>query len=215
MTLGAVVFGGFELLDLFGPLEMFGNLKPQVEVVMVAETAGSIASFQGPRAVADVGFADCPDLDLVLLPGGFGTLREINNPPMINFLKARVPEAKLTMTVCSGSWLLARTGLLDGRRATSNKLLFDMAREQSDQVQWVPEARWVEDGPFITSSGVSAGMDMALAVIAKLFGDATAQQMAVGAEYQWHTDPDVDPFYKYMNQFDPVLLEGLKAAAGT
>ena len=214
MTLGAVVFEGFELLDLFGPLEMLGNLRPYVKVLMVAEHAGPVASFQGPKTVADVGFSDCPDLDLILVPGGFGVLRELNNPAMLNFLKARVAAAKTTMTVCSGSWMLAKAGLLDGRKATSNKMLFDMAKQQSDKVTWVAEARWVEDGPFITSSGVSAGMDMALAVIARLFGDVTARQMAVGTEYHWHTDPDVDPFHNYLNQFDPALLEGLKAAVG-
>ena len=79
------------------------------------------------------------------------------------------------MSVCSGSAILAKAGLLDGRRATSNKQFFDLARMQSAKVDWVTEARWVEDGPFATSSGVSAGTDMALAVIARLYGKAKAR----------------------------------------
>lgn len=214
MVLAAILYEGFELLDLFGPLEMFGNLKPHVQTLLVAERAGPVGSFQGPSALADYGFKDCPGLDLILLPGGFGTLRELNNPAMLDFLRTRVPKANLTMTVCSGSWILAKAGLLDGRRATSNKMFFDIARQQSNQVEWVARARWVEDGPFVTSSGVSAGMDMALAVIARLFGDTLARQVAVAAEYRWLEDAGEDPFHPYLNQYDESFLEEMKATVG-
>ncbi len=214
MTLGAILYEGFELLDLFGPLEMFGNLKPHVQIAMIAQKPGSVASFQGPKTIAEYGFEDCPDLDLILVPGGAGSFREVNNSALIDFLKTRVPTAKCTMTVCSGSWLLAKTGLLDGRKATSNKVFFNLAQMQSDKVVWVEKARWVEDGPFVTSSGVSAGLDMALAVIARLFGHELANQLAVGTEYQWHTDANKDPFHRYLNQYQPTLVEQLKAAVG-
>ena len=104
------------------------------------------------------------------------------------------------MSVCSGSAILAKAGLLDGRRATSNKQWFDLARTQSDKVEWVTAARWVEDGSFATSSGVSAGMDMALAVIARLYGKPKAQEIAEAAEYEWHTDAAHDPFVKFLNK---------------
>ena len=110
------------------------------------------------------------------------------------------------MSVCSGSAILAKAGLLDGRRATSNKQFFDLARAQSDKVRWVEEARWVEDGPFATSSGVSAGTDMALGLIAKLYGRETAQRIADMTEYQWHSDPTRDPFVRFLNKGDPALL---------
>jgi transcriptional regulator GlxA family with amidase domain len=214
LTLGAILYEGFELLDLFGPLEMFGNLRPRVKIAMVAQNAGPVASFQGPKILAESGFEDCPDLDLILLPGGVGAFREMNNSDMINFLKARVPHSKRTMTVCSGSWVLAKTGLLDGRKATSNKIFFDIAQSQSGKVLWVEKARWVEDGPFVTSSGVSAGTDMALAVIATLFGEQSAQQVAIATEYQWHREATTDPFHRYLNQYEPALVEQLKAAVG-
>ena len=104
------------------------------------------------------------------------------------------------MSVCSGSALLARAGVLDGRRATSNKMFFDLARGQSEKVDWVTEARWVEDGPFVTSSGVSAGTDMALAVIERLYGRERAEQVAILTEYEWQRDADRDPFAKYLNR---------------
>ena len=203
LTLGAILYKGFELLDLYGPLEMFGNLKPQVEILTVAESVGPVASFQGPQTIADFDYQTCPALDLILLPGGFGTIQELENQAILSFLKERVPSANVTMSVCSGSWLLAKAGLLDGRRATSNKFYFKMATQQSNRVQWVSEARWVEDGSVFTSSGVSAGMDMSLAVIASLFGEDKAMEIANYTEYVWNKDPDEDPFHQYLNQLIP------------
>jgi transcriptional regulator GlxA family with amidase domain len=133
------------------------------------------------------------------LPGGFGTIQELGNQAIMDFLKERVPSAKVTMSVCSGSWILAKAGLLDGRRATSNKFYFKMATDQSDQVEWVSEARWVEDGPIFTSSGVSAGIDMSLAVIESLFGKKKAIYIANVTEYVWNQDPNEDPFHKFLN----------------
>jgi transcriptional regulator GlxA family with amidase domain len=113
------------------------------------------------------------------------------------------------MSVCSGSAILARAGLLDGRRATSNKQFFELARSQSAKVDWVTEARWVEDGPFATSSGVSAGTDMALGLIARLYGRERAQQIADLTEYEWQSDPTRDPFVKFLNQGNLALLPSL------
>lgn len=199
-TLGAVLYQNFELLDLFGPLEMFGNVGPGIRIVTVAEQPGPIRSVQGPETIAEYGFAECPPLDLILLPGGIGTVEQLNNAAMLEFLKDRSLSAEVTMSVCTGSAILAKAGLLNGRRATSNKQFFRLAAGQSDKVKWIAEARWVEDGPFATSSGVSAGIDMALAVIARLFGPTWAQAIADRTEYVRQDDPNRDPFYKFLNQ---------------
>ncbi len=204
-TLGAILYPQFELLDLYGPLEMFGCLAPDVVIVPVAERTGPVASSPGIETLATYDFDDCPALDLLLLPGGIGTLAQLTNEPLLAFLRARTAQAEVTMSVCSGSALLARAGLLDGRRATSNKLYFQLATSQSDAVDWVTEARWVEDGPFVTSSGVSAGTDMSLAVIAKLYGRDRAEQVAVITEYEWEQDSTRDPFTRYLNQADVIL----------
>jgi putative intracellular protease/amidase len=199
-TLGAILYERFELLDACGPLEMFGGVGPELRIVTVAERGGPVASVQGPKTVADHDFANCPKLDLILLPGGFGTVEQLGNTALHAFLRERASAAEVTMSVCSGSAILAKAGLLDGRRATSNKQWFDLARMQSANVDWVTEARWVEDGPFVTSSGVSAGIDMALAVIARLYGRAKAQEIAEATEYEWHTDATRDPFVKFLNK---------------
>ncbi len=200
LTLGAIFYEGFELLDMYGPLEMFGSVGPELSIVTVAEQAGPVASFQGPKSLAEYGFDDCPRLDLVLLPGGFGTIAQLQNEALLEFLRMRGDEAQVTMSVCSGSAILAKAGVLDGLRATSNKQFFALATGQGEKVDLVTEARWVDAGNFVTSSGVSAGMDMALAVIERLFGSERAEAIAVLTEYEWHRDPTWDPFVKYLNQ---------------
>ena len=206
LTLGAILYEGFELLDMFGPLEMFTAIPPdKLQVVMVAEAkgpvaAGSMTRAPGPKVVADFDFSDAPALDIILLPGGVGTIPELENEKLLSFLKERAAKAQITASVCTGSALLARAGLLDGKRATSNKQFFNLATSQSQKVDWVEHARWVEDGQFVTSSGVSAGTDMALAIIARLFGQETADQIAEAAEYTWHRDADEDPFAAQLNQ---------------
>ncbi|MBM4259644.1 MAG: DJ-1/PfpI family protein [Deltaproteobacteria bacterium] len=202
LTLGAIFYPAFELLDVYGPLEMFGSIGPELRIVTVAQKAGAVTSTQGPQTLTQYGFDDCPALDLILLPGGIGTITELNNERMLDFLRQRSATALVTMSVCSGSAILAKAGLLDGRRATSNKQFFTLATAQSEKVQWVEQARWVEDGNMVTSSGVSAGIDMALAVIARLYGRERAELIAAGTEYEWHQDANWDPFVKYLNQGD-------------
>lgn len=193
-TLGTLLFPEFELLDVFGPLEMFGNLPGAVRTLTVAEQSGAVTSAQGTRVIADYSLAQCPDLDLLLIPGGMGTRRDVENSALCEWIAARSAGAEIVMTVCTGTALLARTGVLDGHRATTNKMMFPWVSEQGPSVVWVREARWVEDGKFVTSSGVSAGTDMALAVIARLFGADVSERLAIVAEYEWQRDPSVDRF---------------------
>ena len=193
-TLGVVLFEGFELLDVFGPLEMFGLAADHFEIRLISESGGVVASRQGPKNICDDSFQSAPAIDVLLVPGGIGTRREVNNPVLLNWLKKRSQHAELVASVCTGSALLAKAGVLDGLRATSNKLAFVWAASQSEKVQWQQQARWVEDGKVFSSSGVSAGIDMALAVIAKLVSQQAAEQAANFAEYTWHSDADWDPF---------------------
>ena len=193
-TLGCLIFPEFELLDVYGPLEMFGLLGDEIAIRMVAETSDPVPSRAGPQTVVDDRTADRDVYDILLIPGGRGTRTEIENDALLGWLRQASSNAALVASVCTGSALLAKAGLLDGRRATSNKAAFDWVRSQGPAVDWVPKARWVEDGKFVTSAGVSAGMDLSLAVIARLFGADRADQVAVHAEYDWHRDPDWDPF---------------------
>lgn len=196
-TLGTLLFPGFELLDVTGPLEVLGNrnLDPvPFRLVSVAETAGLVASVQGPRMEAEHSFDDCPPLDAILVPGGGGTRREVDNPKLIAWLAERAAGCEMVISVCTGSGLLARAGVLDGRRATSNKRAFDWAVSQGPGVEWIRRARWVEDGRYFTSSGVSAGIDMTLHILARITTLDEARRIARVIEYRWNEDSEDDPF---------------------
>jgi putative intracellular protease/amidase len=193
-TVGTLLFPGFELLDVFGPLEMFGALPDDFALQMVAETEGPVESRQGPKAIADLAMGDAKPYDILLVPGGRGTRREVDNAALIDWLKRHAEASSIVATVCTGAALLARTRLLDGRKATSNKASFAWVVSQGPSVDWQPRARWVVDGKFYTSSGVSAGMDMALALIADVCGSDKSRGVADYAEYRWASDPDDDPF---------------------
>lgn len=196
-TLAALVFPGFQTLDLYGPLEMLGDHDVgEVEIKIVAETLDPVPSYHGTRTAVDRTLADGSDYDLILIPGGDSAPLAPRNEAINTWIIEASATAEYVMAVCTGTVLLATTGLLDGRRATTNKKDYTATVPYGPNVNWVPQARWVEDGKFFTSSGVTAGMDMSLAVMAKLFGHAAAEAIAVGTEYEWHEDPAWDPFAK-------------------
>ncbi|MCF2501316.1 DJ-1/PfpI family protein [Dyadobacter chenhuakuii] len=196
LILGMVVFDRFQLLDTFGPLEMFGSLKDKVTIVMIGQKQGLARSSAGPAVAIDYTFENAPKLDIVMIPGGGGTRVEVNNTHFVNALKMLAEQAPHVASICTGAAVLARTGLLDGKNATTNKRAFHWVETQGQQVNWVKKARWVEDGKYFTSSGISAGTDMSLALIAKLFGEDVAVGIANGAEYEWNKDSQHDPFAK-------------------
>lgn len=195
-TIGVVLFPEFELLDVFGPLEMYGIAGEHFDIRMISEDGQNVASRQGPKSVVDHSFGGAVRYDILLVPGGHGTRREVDNKTMLSWLKIQAEYTEYVTSVCTGSALLAKAGVLDGVRATTNKIAFDWVASQSSAVIWKQQARWVEDGKFFTSSGVSAGMDMSLALIQKLLGQETADKIAMRAEYDWHRDPSWDPFAK-------------------
>jgi transcriptional regulator GlxA family with amidase domain len=192
--LAALVFPGFQTLDFFGPIEMLGGLRDDIEITIVAETLEPVPSVHGYKILPEKTLEDCSNYDLLFIPGGDSALVEAENKNVSSWLIEASVNAELVMTVCTGSVLLATTGVLDGYRATTNKIDFVETVPLGPKVNWVKKARWVEDGKFFTSSGVSAGMDMALAAIAHLYGREVAVEMAVGCEYDWHEDAGWDPF---------------------
>lgn len=195
-SIAVVLFHEFELLDVFGPLEMFGMVPESFEICMVAEGVGEVASRQGPKSVVEHGFSEGRQYDILLVPGGKGTRKEVDNQPLLQWIRDQSSAAEYVTSVCTGSALLARAGVLDGLRATTNKRAFAWATSQGDKVNWEKQARWVEDGKFFTSSGVSAGMDMSLALISRILGQESAEQVATWTEYEWHRDANWDPFAK-------------------
>ncbi len=192
--IGALIFPGFEMLDLYGPLEMFGLMPDAFQIDLIAEISGPVPASNGPSSLATASFSDRFDYDILLVPGGRGTRKEVDNPVLIDWITQAGAQAEFTLSVCTGSILLAQAGMLDGKQATTNKMGYANLTPRWPKVDWKATARWVEDGNIVTSSGVSAGMDMALGFIEHLHGLDAAEQVARYAEYSWHRDKSHDPF---------------------
>jgi putative intracellular protease/amidase len=188
-----VLFNRFETLDAFGPVEILGNLTEEYELAYASKDGGIVASSQGVP-VETVSFAEAAGSGAVLIPGGMGTRALSDDAGYMDGLNRLVEPAEFVLTVCTGSALLAKTGLLDGKKATSNKMAFKWVMKQAEAVDWQGSARWVVDGRFYTASGVSAGMDMTLGFVADQYGQERAEVIARRMEYIWNQDKDNDPF---------------------
>ncbi|MEI6101792.1 MAG: DJ-1/PfpI family protein [Eubacteriales bacterium] len=188
-----VLFNGFETLDAFGPVEVIGKLDHLYRIRFFSENGGKITSKQNV-AIETEQVSEIASGGILLIPGGKETRQEIENTAFIVAIRNVSVQSDYVLTVCTGSALLAVTGLLNGRRATSNKMAFDWVASQNQDVFWVRKARWTVDGKYYTSSGVSAGIDMALGFVADTLGEEAADKISKGIEYIWNKDKDNDPF---------------------
>ncbi|GAA4317209.1 DJ-1/PfpI family protein [Compostibacter hankyongensis] len=194
MEIAVLLFEDFETLDVFGPVEIFGRLDGLYTLRFFSLPGGAIRNKDGVAILTEELSAIPDRVDIFLIPGGLGTRKEVNNEPLIDKIRAISGISAYVLTVCTGSALLAKTGLLDGKGATTNKRAFDWVITNGPNVLWNKKARWVVDGKFYTSSGVSAGMDMALGFLGDRHGVDVARKVAVGIEYNWTEDKDNDTF---------------------
>ena len=180
MQVAFLLYDRFAALDIVGPYEVISG-APGTESVFVAETAGPVRNESGTLAiVADRSLADVPAPDVVVVPGGFGTRALLDHEPLLAWLRRAHETTTWTTSVCTGSLLLAAAGLLDGAPATTHWLARGTlaslgARPVSDRV--------VQHGKILTGAGVSAGIDMALRLVALMHGDVVAQAIQLGIEY--------------------------------
>ncbi|KAI4933708.1 uncharacterized protein J4E92_003376 [Alternaria infectoria] len=137
---------------------------------------------------------DKGEIDVLFVPGGGGTRRDMTEE--INFVKATYPNLKYIVSVCTGATILSRAGILDGRKATTNKAAWPWATSTGPNVDWVPTARWVEDGNIISTSGVSAGIDGTYAFVSRVYGEEVAHFLSLALEYNRELDAHHDPFGK-------------------
>lgn len=193
-TLTALVFDNFETLDLFGPIQMFGCLPDEYRIQFASMSGGLIYNqhnvFLNTIALANLEY----QTNILLIVGGMGTRTLISDRAFLQSLVTLANRANWVLSVCTGSALLAKAGLLDGKQATSNKMAWQWVTAQSNQVDWIRQARWIVDDKFYTSSGVSAGMDMTVGFIADRQGLDTAHQVARYCEYRWQNNSAVDDF---------------------
>lgn len=187
-----ILFDGFELLDVFGPAEVFSKV-PGLQVEFASADGEPVASSQGVKILPDATF-DSLVCDTAVIPGGQGTRALVKDANILARIKRIASRASLVCSICTGSAVLAEAGLLEGYAATSNKLAFDWATSFGEDIDWKSSARWVHDRDRWTSSGVAAGIDMAVAFVSHFFGAPLAERIAHDLEIQVNSDPDHDPF---------------------
>lgn len=189
-----VIFDEVEVLDFCGPFEVFSvtggrqNEKP-FQVVTVAERLKPIIARGGLSINPTHDFDGCPEVDIVVVPGGMGTRREMNNPRMIEWLTKRAGKAELVLSVCSGALVLAKAGLLEGMTATTHHGALEELRRISPSIDIDCSQRFIDNGRVIVSAGISAGIDMSLHVVARLLGGEQALETARYMEYS-HAQSD-------------------------
>lgn len=191
MNVNVILFDGFTSLDFIGPVEALQRIEDYT--VRYYSPSGGLVSNGGAFSVLTEPFSQLEN-GILLIPGGWGTRRLVEDQTFICAIKAMVQESTFCLTVCTGAALLAKTGLLDGRAATSNKLAMPWVKSVAPRVNWQGKARWVVSGRYYTSSGVSAGMDMALGFIADQWGREKAEAIAKRMEYLWNDVSSNDPF---------------------
>ncbi|ULQ58575.1 DJ-1/PfpI family protein [Brucepastera parasyntrophica] len=192
MNVNCLLFNDFETLDLFGPVEVFGKVEGY-NINYYSINGGNIISAQNAQIntenVNAIGAGG-----ILIIPGGKGTRKLVHDNEFIQKLKYAAEKSEWCLTVCTGSALLAKTGLLDNRNATSNKIAFEWVKSNGKNVNWKYTARWVADKKYYTSSGISAGIDMSLGFIFDRFGEEKVNQISNMMEYEWKNDKDHDPF---------------------
>lgn len=176
MVVNVLLFNDFETLDAFGPVEVLDDIE-DYNLHYFSINGGIITSKQGIKINTEQLKGSDPT-GILLVPGGQGTRTLVNDEEFIKVLTLIAHQSKYCLTVCTGSALIAKTNLLNGRKATSNKKAFDWVKSINSNVEWISHARWVVDDKFYTSSGVSAGIDMVLGFIADHFSKEKAIQIA-------------------------------------
>lgn len=187
---GILLFNEVEVLDFAGPFEVFsiaayseGNVKP-FEVRTIAQTKEIIRARNGLQVMPYYCFADNPSLDILIIPGGYGAEEiEFHNDVVLNWIKEQKPKVSLMTSVCTGAFLLAKAGLLEGKKATTHWMDIDRLENEFDTITLIRDVKYVDEGSILTSGGVSAGINMSFFIIKKLLGEEIARTTAKRMEY--------------------------------
>lgn len=199
-TVGILIFNQVEVLDFCGPFEVFsvaerpgeeGGEPRLFQALTIAENPGIVRTTGSLLVQPHHTLDNHPPLDLVVIPGGYGTRREQDNQVLRDWIGRQQAADVLLTSVCTGAFLLAGAGLLDNKRATTHWAAIEELRQLRPAVQVLEDARVVNEGRIVTSAGISAGIDMALHVVERLHGIETARWTARMMEYNWAETPVV------------------------
>ncbi len=195
LIVGILIFDDVEILDVAGPFEVFAVTRLNAEqrlqqsspfkVYLISETNKQITAIGGLRLTPDVTISECPELDLLVVPGGWGTRKESKNKILVKWIGNQFSNNRLIASVCTGSSLLGKAGLLDGRDATTHWRAFDFLQESAPKARILKNVRFTLTEPIFTSAGVSAGIDLALRIVSHVFGTEVGQATALQMEYPY------------------------------
>ena len=194
ILVGILIFDQVELLDVAGPFEVFSvtrlNEKENegsspFKVILIAEKPHQISTIGGLRLTPDVSFDTCPKLDLFIVPGGWGTRKEVNNLNLVNWIENKSHQTKITASICTGSSLLGKAGLLDGRESTTHFQAFNFLRNSAPNTKIREDVLFTLQDPVFTSAGVSAGIDLSLRIVSHFFGSEVGMATARHMEYPY------------------------------
>ncbi|RXJ60751.1 DJ-1/PfpI family protein [Candidatus Marinarcus aquaticus] len=192
---GILIFENIEVLDFCGPFEVLSVVRldekkrmqtnSPFDVKLIALTKEVVITKGGMKVIPDFDIHDCPPLDILIVPGGMGTRTLMYNEEILNFVRAKAKEVELLTSVCTGSLILANAQLLDGVEATTHWKSLNRMKEEFPHVMVCMDKHFVEDGNVISSAGISAGIDMALYILKRYFGEEVARSTAQHMEYPY------------------------------
>ena len=195
LNVGILIFDDVEILDVAGPFEVFAVTRLNDEqrlresspfkVYLIAETNKQIIAIGGLRLTPDITISDYQNLDILIIPGGWGTRKESKNKILLEWISDQYTDDKLIASVCTGSSLLGKAGLLDGRDATTHWRAFDFLKESAPKSRILTNVRFTLTEPIFTSAGVSAGIDLALRIVSHFFGTSVGHATARQMEYPY------------------------------
>ena len=194
-TVGILLFPEVEVLDFGGPFEVFSATRlneskrreepSPFRILLIADSAEPVSTAGGMRVLPDCTTTACPSLDILLVPGGWGTRQQMTNARLIDWIRQRAKKVEILTSVCTGALLLGQAGLLDGHRATTHFGALSLLRERFPKITVVDSEHVVEEGNIVTSAGISAGIDLALRLVARCFGEPVARNTARHMEYPY------------------------------
>ena len=191
-TLAILLFDDVEVLDFCGPYEVFSVANKQSDTaafdVRIVAEQGPVSSWNGLSVNPNDSLDQCPSPDILLVPGGVGTRKQMNNQRVIDWITSVGARAELVLSVCTGALMLGRSGFLESKAMTTHHAAHDLLQETVPSGVLRPELRFVDTGKVITSAGIAAGIDMSLHVVARLLGDAVARATARHMEYPWERE---------------------------
>lgn len=189
-SVGILLFNEVEVLDFAGPFEVFsvaaipGQIEKPFVVHVISQQADLIRARNGLQVKPDFSFDNAPPLDILIVPGGYGAEQiEIHNELLIRWLQERAAKVEILASVCTGAFLLAKAGLLDGKKATTHWMDIDLLQAQYPQISLQRDVKYVDEGPLITAAGISAGLDMSFHLLKRLVGEEVARATAKRMEY--------------------------------